>query len=127
MAAGFQGACHFWLALHTEGFSSRSFTLSYDVLRASDGKSTGSEGSTRAMLSARTDAPKMCALRGFSVFLYQPWNFDDERVRLPLSVSDEDDRTATLTREVMARGPEDGPSGDRSQWCGFREWPVRGA
>lgn len=121
MAAGLQGGCHFWLSLRTDGFSASGFTVTYDILYAESGESTGNTASVQARLSERGDAPGLCEHVGLSAFLEQPWRFEDQQVRIDVTLADADGRAATVSRKVIARWPEDGPGGDRTQWCGFRE------
>lgn len=121
MQAGLQGGCHVWVSLRTDGLAAPGLLVEYDVVRPATGESTGSAASAIVELEARDDAEGLCEFVGFTAFLESPWTFQDERVRLELTLTDANGRKATASREFVARWPESGPSGDPRQWCGFRE------
>lgn len=116
ITAGPQGGCHFFLSLLTDGFAERRFQVEYDVLRADTGETTESYGVFTVRLDQAPDAPGKCQAVGITAFLIQPWRFEGERVRVVVKATDDEGRSFTQEKTVIADWPATLPENA----CGFR-------
>jgi hypothetical protein len=101
---GPQGGCHFFLSLRTDGFADRGFKLSYEVFYADNNASTGSMSSFTARLRP-SSVEGICENLGTTAFLVKPWEMEDRRVMIEVTVEDEEGRTATQRKTVVADWP----------------------
>lgn len=113
---GPQGGCHFWVSVTTDGFAQRRFQVRYEVKFTASGTTTDSRSSFTVRLRPNEETPGTCQYTGLTAFLIQPWRFADERVTLEVEVTDDEGRTASAAREVVADWPEE--LGDEA--CGPR-------
>ncbi len=113
---GPQGGCHFFISVRTDGFAERRFVIQYEVLFAETGTTTGSRSSFTVRLRPVDDQPGRCQFLGSTAFLIQPWRFVDDRVILEVNVTDDEGRTDSKRKTVIARWP----SGLPDDACGPR-------
>ena len=119
MASGPQGGCHLWLAFLTDGYAERLFQIEYDLQYADTGAEIiRSRQSVR--LAPAEGSPGRCTYAGFTAFLIQPWNVEDQRVRIAVTATDDLGRSGMALRTVLARWPEEVPGRPRESLCGPR-------
>jgi hypothetical protein len=119
LIAGPQGGCHLWLSFRTDGFSESRFNVGYELIHADSMISLQrSEGSLR--LSPAAGMPGRCEYVGFTAFVLEPWNVDDQLVRLGVEVTDDLGRSADTTRLIRVVWPPDAPGRRREDLCGRR-------
>ncbi len=105
ITSGPQGGCHFFVAVRTDGFAERRLRVEYEVFYADGGESTGSASVFTLRLEGAPDHPGQCQALGITAFLIQPWKFENQRVRLAVTVTDDEGRTATEMKTVIAEWP----------------------
>jgi hypothetical protein len=121
MISGPQGGCHFWLSVRTDGFAQRRFDIQYNVLYADSSTTTGSRSSQKVKLSLREEDPAgACEYFGYFAYLIEPWKFIDREVKIEVTVVDDLGKSASLSRTVWARWPEDQPGRPTEDLCGER-------
>ena len=106
MVPGPQGGCHFWVAVQTNGFVERRFTIRYDVAFADTGASTGARSGQRVHLEPCEERAGWCEFVGFVAYLVRPWEIEDHPVRIDVEVQDDLERVAVASQTVVARWPE---------------------
>ena len=116
MTRGSQGGCHFTLAFLTDGFRGRETLVKYRMDNLSDGQEI-IDSQQFVTLDPADDG--LCATTNFTAFLLAPWNAEDDRVRIEVTLEEEGsgDRQAV---EVVARWPEPVEGVDRDRLCGER-------
>lgn len=107
---GPQGGCHFYLSLITDGFAERRFRVQYEVFRADTNESTGSSSVFTLRLHPSVGRPGACETVGITAFLIRPWSFENERVRVRVDVTDDEGRTASVEKIVVADWPTELPA-----------------
>jgi hypothetical protein len=113
---GPQGGCHFWLAVRTAGFAQRRFKIQYEVFFADSSTTTMSRSTFTVRLRQVPEMPDLCEQVGVTAFLIEPWRFEDRSVRIDVNVTDDEGRTDSESRTVVARWPSSLPDNG----CGER-------
>lgn len=114
--SGPQGGCHFWFSVRTDGFAQRRFLVRYEVKFTESGTTTGSRSRFTVRLRPDETSPGICQYTGLTAFLIEPWRFAGDRVTLEVEVTDDEGRTASAARDVVADWPEELPD----EACGPR-------
>jgi hypothetical protein len=117
MERGPQGGCHLPLAFRTDGFAQRRFTVEYRISFADTGMEIINSRETRNLTSA---GGGQCELLAFRAFLLEPWNAEDQRLRIEVDVQDDLGQSAESTVIIRAKWPDGDGTTPRENLCGAR-------
>jgi hypothetical protein len=118
MTRGTQGGCHLTLAFLTDGFAGEETLVRYRLDNLIDGREI-----IVSQQFVRLEPAGMgrCRATNFAAFLVEPWEAEDDRIRVEVKLEEEaDGRSDTQSVEVVARWPEPVEGIERDRWCGER-------
>ena len=116
MVRGIQGGCHLPLSFHLAGLDGSRLEARYTI---HDLDSGAEHVSSRQFVRA-AEVADGCEVLGFPAFLVTPWDLEDRRARVRVTLVDRDGLEASSMMEVVVRWPEAAPPVEDALLCGPR-------